>query len=311
MNPIEQVMLEEVEAPARLLDGHISHTPLIDFGDGIFLKPEMLQPRGSFKIRSVFHSVVTLDDEDRARGLSTVSAGNTAKALAHVARHFGVTARAVMPETAPETKKQAVRALGGEPVLMPVCDVFDYFKSHGWEAEPYAFIHPWIERQMQVGHGTMGLEVIADCPDVETVFIPVGGGGLMGGVAGALKALKPSLRVVAVEPEGYPAFHASRQAGRPMSVDCKTMCDGVAVPYMTEEAFPLLNALADEAVLISEDDVRAAIRTLVMKTHLVAEGSAALALCAAMKMPAEERGVSVCLLTGGAIDQATLAEILS
>lgn len=314
MTTLAPVTRAEVEAAFAVLDGVVLHTPLVPFGatdDRILLKPEILQPAGSFKIRGVLHAVARLDPAARARGLSTVSAGNTAKALAWAGRHFGVPTRSLMPDGAPATKQQAVRALGGTPVLVPVDEVFRFLKTRAWETEPTAFIHPWIERDVMIGHGTMGLEILADCPAVDSVFIPVGGGGLLGGVGGALKAARPSVRVVAVEPAACPSFHASRAAGRPVSVDCDTMCDGVAVPYMTEEAFPLLKAAADDTVLVSEAEVRAAIRRLALEAHLVAEGAGALALAAALKTPVAERGLTVCPITGGSIDAPKLAAILA
>ncbi len=314
MTALAPITRAEVEAAAAVVDGVVLHTPLVPFGAAdarILLKPEIHQPAGCFKIRGVLHAVARLDDAARGRGLSTVSAGNTAKALAWVGRHFGVPSRSLMPDSAPETKTRAVRALGGTPVLVPVDEVFRFLKEHGWEREPYAFIHPWIDRNVMIGHGTMALEIIADCPDVETVYIPVGGGGLIGGVGGALKALRPAVRVIAVEPAGCPSFHASRAAGRPVSVTCDTMCDGVAVPYITDEAFPLLQEIIDDTVLVTEDEVRAAIRALAMQAHVVAEGAGALALAAALKSPAAARGRTVCPVTGGSIDAAKLAAILA
>jgi threonine dehydratase len=294
-----------------------SHAPLHDHGADthgadarIFLKPEILQPSGSFKIRGIYHAALRLGEEGRRRGLSTVSAGNTAKALAWCARRFGVPARSLMPESAPSTKVEAVRALGGTPVLVPTPEVFRFLREHGWEREPYSFIHPWTNRDVILGHGSLGLEILRDCPNVETVFVPVGGGGLLAGVGGAIKAMRPSVRVVAVEPAGCPSLHAAIRARKPVTVECQTMCDGVAVPYITDEMFPLLSSLADESVLITEDEVRAAIRTLASASHFVAEGAGALSTAAALKTPLEERGTTVCLVTGGSIDTRKLVEIL-
>src|SRR6185436_16323188 len=223
----------ELEAAAAIVREVAVRTPLVPLhgSEGILLKPEILQPAGSFKIRGIYHAVQRLGGEARRRGLSTVSAGNTAKALAWCARRFGVAARSLMPEGAPKTKVEAVRALGATPVLVPVEEVFRFMREHGWEQQPYAFVHPWTDRDVILGHGSIGLEIAADCPGVETVFVPVGGGGLIAGVASALKAVKPSVRVVAVEPAGCPSFHAARRAGEPVTVECKTICDGVAVPY--------------------------------------------------------------------------------
>ncbi|MEE8460081.1 MAG: pyridoxal-phosphate dependent enzyme [Phycisphaerales bacterium] len=311
--------LDEIERAVKTLDGVVVRTPLVplhgdrgnDTQSPTLLKVETHQRVGSFKIRGVFNAVAMLSDDDRRRGLSTVSAGNTAQALAWAGRHFDVPARSVMPDTAPASKVEAVIGYGGEPVLVPVAEVFRYLREHGWRDEPYAFIHPWTNRDLMIGHGTMGLEIIADCPDVRTVYIPVGGGGLLGGMGSALKALKPDVRLVAVEPSGCPALHASVRAGKPETVECDTICDGVAVPYITDEMFGLLRDLVDDIVLVSEDDVRAAVRRLALREKIVAEPSGALALTAALATPAAERGPTVCIVTGGSIDAATLAGILS
>jgi threonine dehydratase len=306
--------LREFEAAAERLRGTIVRTPLVplaaETAREVWIKPETLQPTGSFKVRGVLNAVDRMDQATRARGLSTVSAGNTAKALAWCGRRFGVPARSLMPEGAPAAKIEAVRALGGMPVLVPTEQVFRFLRERQWVRESFAFVHPWTDPDLHAGHGSMGLEILADLPDVDTVFIPVGGGGLLAGVGGALKASKPSLRIVAVEPEGCPSFHASRRAGRSVTVDCRTICDGVAVPYVAEELFPLLSELADDVVLVTEDEVRAAIRLLATSSHLVAEGAGALAVAAALKTPASVRGRCVCPVTGGSIDADKLAAIL-
>lgn len=313
--PIEPPDKAEIEAARERIRGVLVRTPLVPLhargpDPRIRLKPEVLQPGGSFKIRGVYHAVLRLTDERRRHGLSTVSAGNTAKALAWCARRFGVSARSVMPSGAPATKIEAVRALGGTPVLVPTSEVFRFLKERLWEAEPFAFIHPWTNRDVLTGHASLGLEILEECPEVETVFVPVGGGGLFGGVASALRAFKPSVRVVAVEPSGCPHFTAALQAGGPVEVECRTLCDGVAVPYLTAEMFPLLRDLAAEVVQVGEEEVRDAIRLLASANHLIAEGAGALATAAALATPLERRGLTVALVTGGSLDPAKLAEIL-
>jgi len=313
---VERPSRAELEAAAVRVREVAVRTPLVQLelagrACGILLAPETLQPSGSFKIRGIYHATARLGDEARARGLSTVSAGNTAKALAWCARRFGVRARSLMPDSAPRTKIEAVRALGGEPVLVPTAEVFRFLRENAWEREPYAFIHPWTNRDVILGHGSLGLEILTGCPEVDTVYVPVGGGGLLAGVASALKAVRPSVRVVAVEPAGCPSFHAAVQAGKPVTVPCSTLCDGVAVPYVTEEMFPLLSALADDCVLITEEEVRSAIRLLAAASHVVAEGAGALAVAAALKTPLAERGTTVALVTGGSIDASKLAGILA
>jgi threonine dehydratase len=312
---IERPGLQELEAAAGRIRDVVVRTPLVGLHNRgndlqILLKPEILQPAGSFKIRGIYHAVLRLADEDRRRGLSTVSAGNTAKALAWCGRKFGVPARSLMPENAAITKIEAVRALGGTPVLVPTAEVFRYLREHGWEAEPYAFIHPWTNRDVILGHASLGLEILEECPEVDTVYVPVGGGGLIAGVASALRAVQPAVRIVAVEPRGCPSLHDAIRADKPVTVESRTMCDGVAVPYITEEMFPLLRDLVDDVVLVSEDGVRSAIRLLARANHLVVEGAGALATAAAIESPLEERGTTVCLVTGGSIDALKFAEIL-
>jgi threonine dehydratase len=304
--------LDEIRRAAAGLRGVAVRTPLIPWRDdpSILLKPEILQPVTSFKLRGVFHAVASLEPERRAAGVSTVSAGNTAQALAWSARHFGVSARSLMPEGAPQSKIDAVRRLGGEPVLVPGDELFAYLGERRWEAEPYAFIHPWTERNLQVGHASLGLEVVEDGGGVRSVYVPVGGGGLLGGVGAALKQLDPSIRIVAVEPEGCPALHESLAHGEPRCVPCETICDGVAVPFITAEMFPLLADLADEVRLVPEAAVRATIRDLALAHRMIVEPSGALALAAAREEPESVRGRSVCPLTGGSIAADLLQELL-
>ena len=312
---IERPSLKEFKTAANNLESIIVHTPLIPYRGGdhdtkILLKPEILQAVNSFKLRGVFNAVASLSAEEKAKGVSTVSAGNTAQALAWSARYFATSAHCIMPETAPLPKIEAVKAYGGIPVLIPMPEVFRFLKEHLWEKETYSFIHPWTNRQVMIGHGSLGLEIMEDAPDVDTVFIPVGGGGLLGGVGSAIKAVNPSIRIYAVEPEGCPALRSSVDQGQPMTVECKTICDGVAVPYITDEMFPLLSELIDDVLLVPEQSVRSAIRSILWHNKILAEPSGALALAAALQMPARQRGKSVCLVTGGSIGIELMMEIL-
>jgi len=312
---VDRPTLSEFRAAADLLKSIIVHTPLITYHGGndepqILLKPEIFQAVNSFKLRGVFNAVASLSPEEKNRGLSTVSAGNTAQALAWSARHFGISARSIMPDTAPLPKIEAVKAYGGIPVLKPISEVFRFLQEHLWEQEPYSFIHPWINRQVMIGHGSLGLEIMDDAPDIDAVFIPVGGGGLLGGVGSAIKAVNSAVRIFAVEPEGCPALRSAVDHGQPITVECKTICDGVAVPYITDELFPLLNELIDDVILVSERSVRLAIRSMLLGNKMLSEPSGALALAAAQKVAPSQRGKSVCLVTGGSISFDLMLEIL-
>ncbi len=313
--PLAAPRLEEITRAATRLEGVVLATPLVPLRDpaveSLWLKLEVHQVVGSFKIRGVFHAANELLSQVGPRELATVSAGNTAQALAWTARRLGVRSRSLMPEGAPRAKIDALRALGGTAVLVSRDALFRYLEERGWEREPYAFVHPWTNRDLLVGHGTLGLEIHAALPDVETVFIPVGGGGLLAGVASALRAKIPAVRIVAVEPEGCPSFHEALKRGAPVTVPCSTMCDGVAVPFVTAELFPLLRSLVDRSVVVSEAAVCDAIRALALKNAVVAEGAGALSLAAALATPLAERGRTVALVTGSSIDASTLASILS
>lgn len=305
--------LDDIRAAAQRLEGIVVRTPLVplhSYGDpsDVYVKSESLQPIGSFKLRTVFNAVAARTEEERARGLSTTSAGNTAQALAWVARHFGTTARSLMPETAPETKVRAMEAYGGTPVLVPGAEVFRFMTEEGWHGEPYTFIHPWRE---MAGSATIGLEIIEDMPDVERVYVPVGGGGLAGGVGSAIKALKPNVKVIGVEPEGCCAFTRSLEAGEPVTVQCQTICDGVAVPLVLPDVFEVLRDVIDDTVLVSDRDAMAAVKRLALRNKLVAEPAGGLAVAAALATDPSARGRSVCIVTGGSINADLLASILT
>ena len=309
---MERPTLEELQAARGRLAGVVLHTPLVPYGgEGcqpasppLLLKPEIHQVVTSFKIRGVFHAVARLSEEERSRGIMTVSSGNTAQALAWAGRHFAVPARCLMPETAPQSKIAKVRALGGEPILVPMDEVFAFLKERRWESEPTAFIHPWIERNVHLGHGSMGLEIAEDCPEIAALLIPVGGGGLLTGVASAVKLLCPNVRIVAVQPETCSALSAALQLGAPTEVSCQTISDGIAVPYITEEMFPVLRELVDEVIDVSEEETVRALRDLALHQKMVVEPAGALAFAAARQLMEERElaGPAVAVLSGGSVD---------
>jgi len=291
--------LSDVRAARERLRGHVVRTGLLRFADDIWLKSELAQPTGSFKVRGVMNWALGLSAEERARGFSTFSAGNTALALAHASRQFGVICRSLLPDYAPAFKVESLKRAGVEAKLVPFSEMARWLFSAAWRNEPWAFLHPWTEPAMIAGHGTIGLEILKDLPDVGTVYVPKGGGALVCGVAAALKALLSGVRIVAVETESYPALSASLAAGRPVWITPRpTVCDGVAVPFVTDAMFPLLRELVDEVAVVSEERVKDAMLRLEHEAGLAVEGAGALALAAALAGPAR-RGPRVCLVTGG------------
>ena len=315
--PISAPSLDDVRSAAARIKDVAVRTPLLPLRSytgaelDILLKPETLQPVTSFKIRGAYNWASSLTEEQRARGLSTVSAGNTAQAVAHAARLVGASARSRLPDTTPKAKIEAIEAYGMEPILMPGDELFDWMLSAGWDDESYTFLHPWVEPLMVAGSATVGLEIHEDLPTVDTVFVSVGGGGLICGVGSALKALNPHVRIMAVQPEACAPLGASLAAGTPVWVDAQpTLCDGLGVPLVTDEMWPLLRTVVNDTVVVSEDQVKDAIRRLALDNKLVLEGAGAASVAAALAVPASERGRSVCVLSGGSIDGDKLAAIV-
>jgi threonine dehydratase len=316
-DPVPQPDLSEIQTAAGRLKDVIVRTPLVplhsyDSKADIFLKPEILQPIGSFKIRGVYNWAACLTAKEQEQGLSTISAGNTAMALGYTARLLGVTARCLLPDGVPESRVNEIRSYGMDAVNLPLDELFDYiFESH-WKGEQYSFLNPWGDPKMIAGSGTIGLEIYNDMPNVETVYVPVGGGGLISGVGSALKALKPSVRIVGVQSETCPSLQTSLKAEGSVWIDMEpTICHGTAVPFVVDEMFPMLRKIVDDTVLVSEDDVKATIKRLAIRDKLMVEGSGALPVAAALATPPEKRGKSVCIISGGSLDLEELKEIIA
>jgi len=309
--------LPEVRAAATRVADVATRThlaPLHSYADSpdTYLKPETLQPIGSFKLRGVYNWASSLSPEERNRGLSTTSAGNTAQALGYVARLFGTTARTVVPDWLPDNKLQSIINYGATPIKVPSHELMAFMLEERWKQEPYAYLNPWGEPAMIAGHGTIGLEIFADLPDVDTVFVPVGGGALVCGIGSVLKALNPDIRIVGVQSEVNPALAEAFRNGGPVWIDWKPpICEGASTPLLAAEMYPLLRPAVDEAALVSEADARAAIKRLALGNKLVAEGAGAISVAAALAEPQKKRGKAVCIVSGGSIDPELLASILA
>jgi len=309
--------IEDFRKASKNIEGIALRTQLIplrwyDENPEILLKPEMLQPIGSYKIRGVYNWVTKLSPEQRAKGISTASSGNMAQAVAYVAKLYNVPARAIVFDTSPQTKKDSIRKYGGEVVSKP----WDGWVEYTIHPEvDRSFINPVEEFGLLDGHGTIGLEIMEGAPDTDTIYVALGAGFLGAGVALAAKALKPSVKVIGVNAENSPHYYESLKYGRVMDTQPKpTLSDGSAVNLSafpnSDENLQLVKETIDEVVLVSEDQIRDAIRYLALENKLVAEGSGAMSLAAALNASKEERGKTVCILTGGSIDSEKLTKIL-
>jgi threonine dehydratase len=302
---IDAVRLHEA---ARLIAPHIRHTPLIPTPAGGFLKLESLQPTGSFKVRGFFAAAHLVDRVQVSRGLLTVSAGNAALACAYVARELGVSCRVVMSDTAPALKLNGVRSLGAEAVLMPRDRMHEWIATRAWEHDPEVFIHPFANEAVITGHSTIVPEILADLPDVERVFVPVGGGGLICGIALGFAALKPDVAVVGVQSDGYPLWQQAFAVNGPPQLTPNTIADGTSAPF-DPVMFERLGALVSEWALVPEATVRKTVARMATDVKVVAEGAGALAYAAMFDAGATPRTVAI--LSGGNLDGSRLAELLT
>jgi threonine dehydratase len=272
------------------------------------LKLECLQPTGSFKVRGFFAAALALPTERLAKGLITVSAGNAAQACAYVAHALKVPCRVVMYETAPATKIDGVRRWGATPVLLPRDKVLEWLNTQGWKSEPETFIHPFADPTVMAGHAGIGLELLEDVPDLARVVVPVGGGGLVGGIASAVKAAKPGVEVVGVQSDGYPSWTTWLKAGGPTPITPNTIADGTTAPF-DEGMFALIKELVDRWITVPEPRLLTAIRELASTAKVVAEGAGALAYSALEQL--DPGPVTVAIVSGGNIDSKLLASLLS
>jgi len=226
--------------------------------DGGLLKLECLQPTGSFKVRGFFAAALARPADQLRRGLITVSAGNAAQACAYVANRLGVSCRVVMFDTAPPPKVAGVKRWGATPIPMPRDELFAWMASEAWNSEPEVFIHPFAEQEVMAGHGGIGLELLDDVPDLARVLVPVGGGGLVTGIASALKGMRPEIEVIGVQSDGYPLWTRSLEAGGPVSVKPETIADGTTAPF-DNRMYELLKECVDRWLTVPEPRLRAAV----------------------------------------------------
>jgi threonine dehydratase len=312
------VTLAELRAAQARLRGVAMHTPLVGFETApLWVKAEGLQPIGSFKLRGAFNKIAQLSVGERARGVITYSSGNHAQGVAYAARALGTKAVIVMPSNAPRVKVRATEALGAEVVTVGPASAERKAKAEELAAEfGYVVIPPYDDREIVAGQGSCGLEVVDDRPEVDLVLVPVGGGGLLSGVAAAVKLTRPGARVIGVEPELASDAAQSLKTGSIVSFTgeqtARTAADGLRTQSVGELNFAHMQAYVDDIVTVTEAEIRETMRRMIFATRLVPEPSGAVALAAALfrqgQLPPARQTVAI--MSGGNVEPSVLRSVL-
>jgi threonine dehydratase len=315
LRTIEPPDLHAIRAARSRIASSALRTPLVrlnldDAAAEIWLKLENLQPIGSFKLRGAGNAIGLLSREALAGGVYTASAGNMAQGLAWNARRLGIPCTVVVPEHAPQTKIAAIERLGAAIVRIPFDAWWNVIVEHHHPGIDGVFIHPVSDPAVIAGNGTIGLEILEDLPDVATVLVPYGGGGLSCGIASAVRAMKPRVKVLACEVETAAPLTAALAAGKPLQVDyTPSFVDGIGSRGVLDEMWPLASRLLDGSIVVSLAATSAAVKLLVERNRVIAEGAGATPVAAALSGKAGA-GKIVCVVSGGNIDPKTLAAIL-
>ncbi len=315
MKPLETASIEEIHSARGRIAGIAIRTPLVELHvenapARIYLKLENLQPIGSFKLRGAGNVIGKTDSASLAEGIYTASAGNWAQGLAWCARRQGIRCQVIVPESAPRTKRAAIARLGAQEIVVPFEEWWAVLRDHSHPGTTGRFIHPVSDPDVIAGNGTIGLEILEDLPDVDTVVVPFGGGGLSTGIASALRALRPEARVLACEVETAAPLAAALQFGAPRAIERRpSFVDGIGGGGILEEMWPLARDLLAGSAVVTLAEITDAIRLLVERVHVVAEGAGAASVAAALAGRAGG-GKIVCVISGGNIDTPILARIL-
>lgn len=291
----------------------VIHAPKINPESNIWLKTENLQITGSFKVRGAYYKMSCLSDEEKAKGVIACSAGNHAQGVALAASKNGIRSIICLPDGAPISKVEATKSYGAEVCL--VKGVYDDAYKEALrqrDEHGYTFVHPFDDENVIAGQGTIGLELIEQIPDMEAVIVPIGGGGLISGVAYAIKSLNPKIKVYGVQAAGAPSMYNAVRDGQIERLDgVSTIADGIAVKEPGENTFRLVSDYVDDIVTVTDDEISAAILALMEQQKLVTEGAGAVPVAAAMfnKVPVKDKK-TVCLLSGGNIDVTILSRVI-
>jgi threonine dehydratase len=315
------VNLEDIRNAHTRLKPFVHHTPLLR-GEKLdelihcqaHLKPECLQITGSFKLRGATNKILSLTDEEKAKGIIASSSGNHAQGVAFAAKSLGIKATLVLPENAPLTKIEGTKALGAEVILYGFDSIQRYKKLYEIVDEKgYTVVHSYDDPKLIAGQGTVGYEVLQDIEDLDAIVVPLGGGGLLAGIAVAVKEMNPKVRVIGVEPEAIPRYSESRKLGKPVEVPMKdTIADGLMITKTGVNTYPIIEKYVDEVVTVSDDYIYQALPEVIFKTKLVVEPSAVIGVAAAIEGNiALKKDEKVCfVLSGGNIDSEKLIQFL-
>jgi threonine dehydratase len=315
--------LGDIEAARGRLRGVAFRTPLVlcpgsERGRALYFKPESLQPTGAFKLRGAYNKISSLSDEERRRGVVAHSSGNHAQAVAYAARALDTRAVIVMPRGAAKVKLEATRSLGAEVVLVGPDSGERTRKAEELAAEQgYVPVPPYDDEVLMAGQGTVGAEILDDLPDVESVLVPVSGGGLIGGVSAAIKLARPDVRVIGVEPELAADARESLKSGTlvefPADRVARTVADGLRVRRLGDAPFEHVRAFVDDIVTVTEEEILGAMRRLTLRVRLVAEPSGAVTFAAYLfhgkDLP--DSRVTVAVISGGNVEPDLLAAVIS
>lgn len=313
-NPLPSIT--DIQAARKMIEGSALRTPLVklNFREApaeIYLKLENLQPIGSFKIRGATNAMAHMSPETLSRGVLTASAGNMAQGVAWRARELGIPSTVVAPDTAPDTKVKAVERLGGRVIKVPFEDWWRSFETRTFPGVEGTFIHAFDDLNVMAGNGTIALEIMEDCPQVDAVVIPWGGGGLACGIAAALRAVNSKCKIYAAEVATAAPLVVSLAAGTPVAVDYQpSFVDGIGAKVVFPQMLARAQQLLDGSLVAELDEVKSALRLLAERNRVIAEGAGACALACALAGKAGG-GKVVCIVSGGNIDFARLCEILT
>lgn len=309
---------DEVLNAEKRLKGIIRETKLIfsdtfstESGNNVYIKPENLQVTGAFKIRGAYNKVSKLVSTTKITGLVSSSAGNHAQGVAYSAKKLGVKSTIVMPKTTPLIKVDATRKLGAEVVLYGDCYDEAFAEAVRLEKEKnYVFIHPFNDIDVIAGQGTISLEILEELDSVDCIIVPIGGGGLIAGIALAAKKIKPSIKIIGVEPEGAMAMKMSMDSNRLISLESvNTIADGVAVKNPGDITFSIIKELVDEIVTVTDFDIMEAFLLLTEKHKLIGENAGVLSLAGLKKINEKDKNI-VCIVSGGNIDVITISSMI-